>query len=96
MKHPRQSSYLNKVMLKKKGSTPGPTTTENTENTSESKPSDKASDTQPSSRFIEKIKNLPPGSTFGQSSAQDTSDNQSQVPMREMNDYINARIKAPR
>ena len=52
MKHPRQSSYLNKVMLKKKGSTP-----DVVENSNESKTSDKESET-PSSKFIEKIKNL--------------------------------------
>ena len=61
MKHKRQSSYLNKVMLKKKGSTP-----DVVENSNESKTtSDKASDVTISSKFIEKIKNLQPNSTFG-------------------------------
>ena len=59
-------------MLKKKGSVP-----DVAENPNESKASEKASETTPSSKFIEKIKNLQPNSTFGQSSIQDLSDNQS-------------------
>ena len=96
MKHTRQSSYLSKVMLKKKGSIPSATATEISENASESRSSDQTGTGQPSSRFIEKIKHLQPGSTFGQSSAHETCENHSQATTRDLNDYINASIKAPR
>ena len=79
-------------MLKKKGSIPSVTVKETSDKTSESKPSDQASAMQPSSKFIEKIKDLQPGSTFGQSSAPGTSEDQPQATVRELNDYINASI----
>ena len=53
MRHQRKSTFLNKVMLKKKISTP-----DVAENASATEPRKGESDATPSSGFIEKIKNL--------------------------------------
>ena len=63
MRHQRKSTFLNKVMLKKKISTPD--IADNASATEKVKADGKAT---PSSGFIEKIKNLQPDSTFGRSS----------------------------
>ena len=63
MRHQRKSTFLNKVMLKKKISTPD--VADNANATETRKADGRAT---PSSGFIEKIKNLQPDSTFGRSS----------------------------
>ena len=88
MRHQRKSTFLNKVMLKKKISTP-----DVADIASATEPRKLEGDATPSSGLIDKIKNLQPDSTFGRSSVQDLSDNQSQLSQNDFRDYINSSIR---